>query len=145
MIIKSLFTNYDGTQWFLKYIQPVKSRLAKSFINIYTCLCRIITMELNDFWKLYSPSLVGWYYLSQRIWCQFITSSSNLKKRNLIQTWYYHVKKTTLQFGYSLKKQLDYLILQVSSKKITEIPYIPSIILKNNWNPLYFGYHLKNN
>ncbi len=35
MISKGPHANYDKTQWFLKYIQLVESRLNKSFINIY--------------------------------------------------------------------------------------------------------------
>ena len=33
----------NGTQWFLKYIQPAKAKLDKSYINIYTFLCMMIT------------------------------------------------------------------------------------------------------
>ncbi len=27
--------NYDETQWFLKYMQPAKDNLDKSYINLY--------------------------------------------------------------------------------------------------------------
>ena len=70
MITKCLHTSYDGTQWFLKLIEPAKSGLNKFYINIYHVL-RISNLDKN-----------AWNFFY--IFCWYITSEHPNKKLTLL-------------------------------------------------------------
>ena len=80
MITKCPYIRYDGTQWFLKFIQSAKGGLNKFYINIYH-ISRIRDLDKNA-WKFFhifcwcitgGTSTKNWHFY----WAQAIKSKAS--------------------------------------------------------------------